>query len=56
MGPKGPCLVHLPLPPTWPPPQMGIGDAATPMEGTLGRGAALPLPLYIVEAKGQPNT
>ena len=45
-----------PSPPTWPPPQMGIGAAATPREGTLGGGAALPLPLYIVEAKGQPNT
>ena len=32
-----------PLPP-WPPPQMGIGAAATPREGTLGGGAALPLP------------
>ena len=31
--------------------------AAAPLEvGTLGGGAALPLPLYIVEAKGQPNT
>src|SRR4051812_27071051 len=30
MGPKGPCLVRLPLPPTWPPPQMGIGVAAAP--------------------------
>ena len=56
MGPKGPCLVRLPLPPTWPPPQMGIGAAATPRVETLGGGAALPLPLYIVEAKGQPNT
>ena len=34
---------------------MGIGAAATPREGTLGGGAALPLPLYIVEAKGQPT-
>ena len=34
----------------------GIGAAATPREGTLGGGAALPPPLYIVEAKGQPNT
>ena len=34
---------------------MGIGAAATPREETLGGGAALPLPLYIVEAKGQPN-
>ena len=45
-----------PSPPTWPPPQMGIGAAATPRVETLGGGAALPLPLYIVEAKGQPNT
>ena len=36
--------------------QMWIGAAATPREGTLGGGAALPFPLYIVEAKGQPNT
>ena len=35
---------------------MGIGDAATPRVVTLGGGAALPLPLYIVEAKGQPKT
>ena len=56
MGPKGPCLVRLPFPPTWPPPQMGIGAAATPREGTLGGCAALPLPVYILEGKGQPNT
>ena len=43
-----------PLPP-WPPPLDGIGAAATPREGTLGGGSALPLPLYIVEAKGQPR-
>ena len=36
--------------------QMGIGAASTPREGTLGGGVALPIPLYIVEAKGQPNT
>ena len=35
---------------------MGSRAAATPREETLGGGAALPLPLYIVEAKGQPNT
>ena len=34
---------------------MGIGAAATPRVETLGGGAALPLPLYVVEAKGQPN-
>ena len=34
----------------------GIGAAATPRVETLGGGAALPLPLYVVEAKGQPNT
>ena len=35
---------------------MGSRAAATPREETLGGGAALPLPLYIVEAKRQPNT
>ena len=35
---------------------MGSRAAAPLGVGTLGGGAALPLPLYIVEAKGQPNT
>ena len=35
---------------------MDLGLAAAPGGGTLGGGTALPLPLYIVEAKGQPNT
>ena len=65
-GPKAPRVwggAHPPylggMFPLFPPlaaTHMGIGAAATPREGTLGGGAALPLPLYIVEAKGQPNT
>ena len=35
---------------------MGSRAAAPLGVGTLGGGAALPLPLYIVEEKGQPNT
>src|SRR3990170_7843035 len=35
---------------------MGSRAAATPREGTLEGAQPLPLPLYIVEAKGQPNT
>ena len=34
----------------------GIGAAATPREGTLGGGAAPPLPIYILEVWGLPNT
>ena len=34
---------------------MGIGAAATPREGTLGGGAAPPLPLYILEQRGSPR-
>src|SRR3954466_14363513 len=47
------CSPSLPL---WPPPRWDLGAAAAPREGTLGGGATLPLPLYILEAKGQPNT
>ena len=50
-----PTLGAPPLSPPGPPPRWDLGAAATPREGTLGGGAALPLPLYIVEAKGQPN-
>ena len=41
--------MRLPLSPLWPPPRWDLGAAATPREGTLGGGAAPPLPLYIVE-------
>ena len=56
----GKILIFCNVPQHSPPPlaatQMGIGAAATPREGTLGGGSALTLPLYIEEAKGQPNT
>ena len=34
---------------------MGSRAAATPREGTLGGGAAPPLPLYILEQRGSPT-
>src|SRR3954465_8820180 len=49
MGPKAHPRGASPFSPLWPPPQMGSGAAATPGEGTLGAGAAPPLPLYILE-------
>ena len=39
----------------WPPPRWDLGAAATPREGTLGGGAAPPLPLYILEVLGCPT-
>ena len=39
----------------WPPPRWDLGAAATPREGTLGGGAAPPLPLYILEVWGCPT-
>src|SRR3954466_12180880 len=35
---------------------MGFGAATTPREGTLDGGATPPLPLYILEVLGLPNT
>ena len=44
-----PTLGAPPLSPPWPPPRWDLGAATTPREGTLGGGAAPPLPLYILE-------
>ena len=47
--------MRLPLSPLWPPPRWDLGAAATPREGTLGGGAAPPLPLYILEVLEAPR-
>ena len=54
MGPKAHPRCASP-PPLWPPPRWDLGAAATPGEGTLGGGAAPPLPLYILEVWGCPT-
>src|SRR3954465_544106 len=50
-----PTLGAPPSLPLWPPPRWDLGAAAAPREGTLGGGAALPLPLYILEVLGAAN-
>ena len=47
-----PTLGHPLSFPPWPHPRWVLGAAATPREGTLGGGAAPPLPLYILEVLG----
>src|SRR4051812_27341193 len=49
-----PTLGAPPSLPLWPPPRWDLGAAAAPREGTLGGGAAPPLPLYILEVLGLP--
>ena len=56
MGLKAHLVCASPLSPSWPPPRWDLGAAATPREGTLGGGAAPPLPLYIVEVWAAQNT
>ena len=56
MGPKAHPRCASPSPPCGRHPRWDLGLPHPLGVGTLGGGAALPLPLYIVEAKGQPNT
>ena len=55
-GPKAHLVMRPPLSPLAAPHRWDLGLAATPRGGNLGGGAAPPLPLYILEVWGLPNT